>query len=312
MEINILMKIIPKANRWIEIIHVDKGWSNEYKYKVIDKTKNEFLLRIAEIDKFNKKIIEFNVLNKLSSKTLNIPIPLEIGTSLDNKFVYTVSNWIKGEDTVEVIRKFPVKKQYSLGIEAGVILKEIHNVSIDVPQVSWNDLYLHKINQKIELMHNCSIQLEHQEFYLACINQNKYLLKDRPLTFQHGDFHIGNTLINENTLYLIDFNRHDIGDPWEEFNRISFSAEISHAFATGCIDGYFNHQIPADFFPLLALYTSVNQIGSIPWAINYGNDEINTMKRLSNLILDSYDNFSTYLPKWYLTDIHELNIYLEK
>jgi len=36
-------------------------------------------------------------------------------------------------------------------------------------------------------------------------------------------------------------------------------------YATGCIDGNFDHEIPEQFFPLLALYTTVDSIGSIPW-----------------------------------------------
>lgn len=121
------------------------------------------------------------------------------------------------------------------------------------------------------------------------------------MCFQHGDFHIVNTLIcTDGTLRLIDFNRHDMGDPWEEFNRIPFSAEISHAFATGCIDGYFNHNIPTDFFQILALYISVNQISSLPWALNYGPAEMETMQRLSQLTLIWYDNFKTYILNWYI------------
>ena len=58
------------------------------------------------------------------------------------------------------------------------------------------------------------------------ITANRYLLKDRPQVYQHGDYHIGNMMIDHNgQLHVIDFNRNDYGDPWEEFNRIVWCAQ---------------------------------------------------------------------------------------
>lgn len=71
-------------------------------------------------------------------------------------------------------------------------------------------------------------------------------------------------------LSIIDFNRHDYGDPWEEFNRMVWSAAVNAHFATGQLHGYFNGKPPADFFMLLVFYVSVNTISSIPWAISFG------------------------------------------
>ena len=48
-------------------------------------------------------------------------------------------------------------------------------------------------------------------------------------------------MINKNNeLVIIDFDRDDYGDPWEEFNRLVWSIQISYEFATGIVDGYFN------------------------------------------------------------------------
>ena len=46
---------------------------------------------------------------------------------------------------------------------------------------------------------------------------------------------------------MIDFDRFDFGDPWEEFNRIVWSAQVSTPFASGMIDGYFDNEVP-DYF----------------------------------------------------------------
>ncbi len=302
MEIIEINQLIPNATQWVTISKVTKGWSLDHKFKVTNDLSQSFLLRITDIVNLNHTQIEFDQLSSMN--LINISTPIEIGISNDNAYVYTLYNWIEGEDTIDVIQSYSKIDQYKLGIDCGRRLKVIHRISIEQPTVTWEERFTNKINKKIEQLKNCPISLENSDIYLKCIKDTIHLLKNRPYTFQHGDFHIGNTLIQTNgELCLIDFNRHDIGDPWEEFNRIPFSVELSPEFASGCIDGYFEHNIPNDFFPLLALYTSVNQIASLPWAINYGDKEIATMIRLSKLTLEWYDDFSTYVPKWYCSII---------
>ena len=57
---------------------------------------------------------------------------------------------------------------------------------------------------------------------------------------------------------LIDLS---FGDPWEEFNRIVWSAQVSTPFASGMIDGYFDNEVPDLFWKLLALYITTNIVG---------------------------------------------------
>lgn len=40
--------------------------------------------------------------------------------------------------------------------------------------------------------------------FIACIEQNRHLLKNRPQCFQHGDYHIGNMMIENGKLVVID------------------------------------------------------------------------------------------------------------
>ena len=80
------------------------------------------------------------------------------------------------------------------------------------------------------------------------INQNRHLLKDRPQSYHHGDYHIGNMMIEKDNLKIIDFDRYDYGDPFEEFNRIVWSAQKSPLFASGMVDGYFNDNPPFCLF----------------------------------------------------------------
>ena len=146
----------------------------------------------------------------------------------------------------------------------------------------------------------CPLKYEKGDLFINYINNNRHLLKGRPNTFQHVDYHIGNMMINkEKELVIIDFNRDDFGDPFEEFNRIVWCAQVSSAFASGMVDGYFNKEIPDEFWKLLALYISSNALSSLPWAIPFGEEEIQVMISQVNDILYWYDDMNNYIPKWY-------------
>lgn len=49
-------------------------------------------------------------------------------------------------------------------------------------------------------------------------------------------------------LQIIDFDRYDFGDPWEEFNRIVWCAQKSPLFASGMVNGYFDGDVPPEFW----------------------------------------------------------------
>ena len=100
-------------------------------------------------------------------------------------------------------------------------------------------------------------------------------------------------------LYIIDFNRCDFGDPWEEFNRIVWCAQAMPLFATGMVNGYFDNIVPTEFWELLALYICSNTLSSIPWAIPFGQEEIDVMIKQASDVLSWYDNMQTCIPSWY-------------
>ena len=156
------------------------------------------------------------------------------------------------------------------------------------------------MNRKIENYKNCPLQYEKGDVFIAYIEENRHLLKNRPVTYQHGDYHIGNFMIDKKgKLVVIDFNRDDYGDPWEEFNRIVWCVQASPMFATGMVDGYFDNDVPKEFWDLLALYICSNTLSSLPWAIPFGQEEIDVMIKLADDVLCWYDNMKNTVPKWY-------------
>ena len=73
----------------------------------------------------------------------------------------------------------------------------------------------------------------------------------------------------------------------------------SEYFETGLINGYFNNQIPNDFFKILALYAAESLISHLPWAMTFGKEEVETALKVTKSTLLWYDNFTREIPTWY-------------
>lgn len=107
----------------------------------------------------------------------------------------------------------------------------------------------------------------------------------------------------EKELSIIDFDRCDFGDPWEEFNRIVWCAAVSPHFATGMLNGYFGGRPPELFFRLLAFYIANNALSSIPWAMPFGEEEVAVMLKQAGQVLAWFDNMDNPVPTWYLGEL---------
>ena len=231
---------------------------------------------------------------------LGVPMcrPLEFGVS--DEGVYSIQSWIEGADAEECIPSMGRDEQYRYGMQAGRILKQIHAIPAPPETEDWERYFNRKVDFKVQKYRECPLQYANGQALLEYIRANRHLLKGRPSVFQHGDYHIGNMMIGaDRRLFIIDFNRCDFGDPWEEFNRIVWSAQAAPAFATGLVDGYFARQIPPDFWKLLALYISSNTLSSLPWAIPFGQEQVRVMLRQAEDVLRWYDNMQNPIPTWY-------------
>lgn len=246
-----------------------------------------------------QKLLEFNLMKKAAAFGVPMCLPIAFGTCKEG--VYSVQSWIDGEDAEEKIPLLSEAEQYRYGLEAGHILRKIHSVPIEtIEPEDWEIRFNRKIDNKIRNYLACPIHYDGGEAFLRYIDENRHLLKGRPQVWQHGDYHIGNMMIGQSgKLYIIDFNRSDWGDPWEEFNRIVWCAQKSPFFASGMTDGYFDGEVPIEFWKLLALYIASNTLSSVYWAIPFGEKEIETMLNQAREILMWYDNMKNPIPTWY-------------
>lgn len=284
---------------FISKIVINQGWSDDKKYCVTDKNYQKYFLCVCNKEKLNSKKFEFNMMQKIAS--LGVPMCKPIKLELSGNEVHSMYEWIEGKDARGTILTYSVKQQYTYGVEAGRILQKIHSISITGAREDWENFFNQKIDDKISKYKECPIQYENGQIFIEFLNANRELLKDRPWVFQHGDYHIGNFIIGEeHEIFVIDFDRFDFGDPWEEFNRIVWSAQVSTPFASGMIDGYFDNEVPDLFGKLLALYITTNIVGALPWAISYGDEEISVIQNQAKEILEWYDYMNQIIPSWYL------------
>ncbi len=313
---------------------IHDGWSKDLKYCAVGEDGTRYLLRISPWEQYAKKQMEFRMMEQVAALGIPMPLPLELGFCEEG--VYSVQSWIDGVEAKAAISGLSDTRQYVYGLEAGRILRKIHSVPLPdfgnggeqdgggsgaackaqgaVPgkpdgnagtaprkePEDWETRFNRKIDRKIKGYRECSLQYEGGEHLLRYIEENRHLLKGRPQGYQHGDYHIGNMMVDRaGQLQILDFDRFDYGDPWEEFNRIVWCAQASPLFASGMVNGYFDGEVPALFWKLLALYIASNTISSLYWAIPYGQKEIDTMQNQAAEVLSWYDNMQKVIPSWY-------------
>ncbi len=277
---------------------LNKGWSTDRKFKVQIDDGRFGLLRIAERTAYETKQAEFRLVQSLFGQDLPVAEPIAFWA--DEESVYTLYEWVEGQDMNEVASSLSESVLYDLGCQSGQFLRTLHTLPIDQGQRDWNSFYQTKIDSKLEAYHTASHSYPNGQAMLDFVQANRHLLAERPISHHHGDFHTGNFLLGKDgKLKVLDFDRYDSGDPWEEFNRLIFTAELAPAFARGQLDAYFDERIPEDFWTLLALYVTVNSIGALSWAERVDPNQIPLMKEQAATISEWYADFTCLVPTWY-------------
>ena len=288
--------------RFTQTEPITKGWSQDKKYRVTDADGTKYLLRVSPMERYENRKALFGMLQKLSALKIPMCQPVEFGVCEEG--AYMLQSWIDGEDLEALLPALTETEQYALGFRSGEILRKMHVLPAPPTQEDWAARFNRKIDWKIQKHFECGIHFEGEEHALDFIAKNRCLLENRPQCFQHGDYHAGNMMLENGEIKIIDFDRNDFGDPWEEFNRITWSAAASPHFATGQLRGYFDGEPPPEFFKLLAFYIACNTMASFAWAVPYGEKEVATMMKQAQDVLAWFGNMKNPVPTWYLQNFY--------
>lgn len=124
-----------------EVIEISKGMSGDKKYKCIDRNGNQFLLRLSDLEEYDRKLKEYEFLERLNESNLPIPKCVEFEKKEDS--VYTLLSWLDGEEVEKILPRLNKKEQYEMGVKAGKILAKIHEAAVlEEKPGNWYDRYI--------------------------------------------------------------------------------------------------------------------------------------------------------------------------
>ncbi len=293
-----LIKSIPVSKNWKSVEKIEDGCSYDKKYKVVDKQGKTYLLRIAEKIKYDTKRDVFKNFVLYNSHKESVSQIVEFGDFNDAKHGYALFGWLEGEDLSKYIHALSEDKRYDIGVEAGKILKTIHQIPTLKGIDPWEQRYNRHINRAINIYkESCELDSKTTAM-MDYITQNKDMIIGRPNALLHGDFHINNMILLPNQkIGIIDLDGMDYGDPWHDFNRLIYSSEYCTKFANGLIHGYFANSVPDEFFIYMRFYTYVELLYSLPKAQRKGEQVLRFVKDKMDHMLGWYDNSD--VPVWY-------------
>ena len=218
---------IKNSSDWQSVDKVSKGWSSDSKYFIKTKEGKMLLLRISDMEQYETKKKEYEIVEKYSKLGFLMSQPIDFGICNNGKNVYMLLTWIEGKDLEEVLSDLTEEQQYQLGRQAGKILKKIHSIDVDINDIPKDTKKSKKLEQ-LSRYEESHVRIDGDEIAIKYVKENIDLIwKEKPV-YMHGDYHPGNLIYTDNGLIgVIDFNRWEVGDPYEEFYKV---LELKTAF----------------------------------------------------------------------------------
>lgn len=302
------MKTITARQNNIQIVkdaanieEISKGFSPDKKYIITTIEDEKYLLRTGDIKEFERKKIEFQILNEMQKRSVQAQKPIEMGLLEEEGLCYGVFSYIEGEDAKKLLPTYTPKEQYDIGIEAGKDLAKMHTYEAPKGILPWYERAMKKHSKYLEAYKTCGIKIKNDDKIIKFIDENEMYVKDRPNRFQHDDFHLENIIVRDGKYVgVIDFNGYDWGDPLHDFVKIAlFARDISIPYSIGQIEGYFNGVIPEEFWKLYAVYVGMTVFSSVVWSLRAAPHRLDdTLERLT-IVLKDHKNFELSKPIWF-------------
>lgn len=279
---------------------VEEGWSSDMKARLQDSEGASYLLRCSSEVPAERRAAQADAMQKAAAAGMHCTLPVRFG-NLPDGGSYMLQTWLEGEGLEGILSRLEPSACYELGRLAGGALRSVHNSTMSPS----TDLAFIKAARRIERHIDGYLRSGFSETWemiaLLYIRDNIGLLRTRPISLRHGDYHPGNMVLSpDGRLGIIDFDRCDFGDPYDEFYKAEmFSRQLSTDFTNGQIHEYFEGDPPAAFWEVLKLYLADVILHSLVWAMPFGKSEVEGMRGRAKAVLTDFDGLKALAPAWY-------------
>lgn len=236
-------------------------------------------------------------------KGISHALPLATGRTATT--AYGIYPYLSGRTVRSVLLESP-ELAPRLGQEAGRALRCIHDVIAPSGTAAWKERCQAK-HDRYRAAVDGLLEPEWIERLDRFILLRLSLLAERPNHLQHDDVHLDNLLVeNGHLCAFLDYGNHDYGDPWHDFVKCGlFQVETSPVFARHMIDGYFENEVPSNFWQIYSLYMAMVVFSALVWAIRFDVNGLEAMQRRVQRIIRDHDGFQCETPLWYERQNHD-------
>lgn len=290
------LRDIPEFNTFKRIVPLKENFL-ESKYHIYRKDNTDCLLAV-----YNSMFRQIDLKKiELHNHILNNKVPtndlISYGVCNNNRKFYILFSWINGTDLSKIVLEFSDNKQYELGLNAGQLLKRIHDIKSTNTYVNNDDRIKYLLNK----YENNVLYFEKYPFLETFLSLIKTAHGNNcyRFSFLHGDYSIYNMVFSDGKIAVIDWVYGSFGDPWEDFVRNIVNAKISEPFAIGQIDGYFNYKIPEGFWRTLYFYTLIHQVELLDLEVIDEKSKEAFIISKHTLFMKEYCDVNTCIPKYY-------------
>jgi len=314
MRVEYITEIL-KGEEIVRIEPVKKGCSGDEKYCVETRGGQRMLVRISDMEEFERKKAEQGMMEKLYNYCGLTSEPLGFGVCASGavvhngflkdvgyKRVYALSEWMEGEDAEAAMVKMNDAERYELGIKVGEMLRRIHEMPAPNDAEVWSDRFWRKVRERIDFYNENKLGYDSGDVIVRHLQDKRHLMNGRPQTFNHGDVNVQNIMILTNgEVRIIDFNSYNngYGDPWWELDAPIWGTEPSTDYYNGLLKGYFGGEVPQGFFEVYAYYFAYDALAAICETAQGNMGEAEDGKRHVSMVLGWFDRFRNYVPGWY-------------
>ena len=293
---------IPGSERFVRVEPIDKGWSDDRKFRVETADGQKLLLRVADRAEYDRKKAEYGMLERVARLGVPMTRPVAFGLCGDGQHAYLLLTWCEGEDAEAALPRLSESEHYALGIRAGQLLRELHTLPAPKDAEPWGLRFRRKVEGRVRF---CREHLDPSEDFdrvVRFLEDHQTWLDGRPQCFNHGDFNLSNLIVMpDGQIGAIDFNAYNsgYGDPWWEFCSTAWGKAVHARFQTGIIDGYFEGKPPEGFFRLLAYYCAYAALATVYETYEMDEADREDGRRHVGFVLEWFAGFGTFVPAWY-------------